>query len=159
MGTGIAAAIPILIKPRMDYGGNYFSTTFFSHYSELDAGGVFIINENFFLENYTTFLDEFYDLIGKEDEFVKNKLPKVCTFEEFTEVFDRRARNGRSPFVCDELGLFSFSGGVSSLFWHFYSGSYKALLEEYSSLLHFEKILQKSMKNPLANVVKYGLFG
>jgi hypothetical protein len=41
----------------------------------------------------------------------------------------------------------------------FYQGSYKAILEEYSTLNHFEKTLVKAMSNPLANAVKFGIFG
>ena len=35
----------------------------------------------------------------------------------------------------------------------------RLFLEENATLLHFEKILAKAMKNPLANAVKIGIYG
>jgi len=55
--------------------------------------------------------------------------------------------------------MFSILGGYCEQYWLFYSGSYKAYLEEYSTLSHFEKVLAKTMKNPLAKAIKFGIFG
>ena len=48
---------------------------------------------------------------------------------------------------------------VNEEYWKFYFGSYKAILEEYSTLTHFERLLAIAMKNPLAGAVKLGIFG
>jgi hypothetical protein len=55
--------------------------------------------------------------------------------------------------------MFSFLGGESEKYWLFYIGSYKAYLETYCTLKHFERILAKAMQNPLASIVKFGIYG
>jgi hypothetical protein len=41
----------------------------------------------------------------------------------------------------------------------FYHGSYKAILEEYLTLDHMEKLLSKACDHPLAKITKFGIFG
>jgi hypothetical protein len=86
-------------------------------------------------------------------------VPNARTYDEFEAVFKRDARNGYAPYL--EKGSLSFSclGGECYEYWIFYSGSYKAYLEEYSTLLHFEKLLPKAIKNPLATSVKFAIYG
>jgi hypothetical protein len=55
--------------------------------------------------------------------------------------------------------MFDILGGQCEEFWLFYSGSSKAYLETYDTLVHFERTLAKALKNPLANLVKFGIFG
>jgi hypothetical protein len=43
--------------------------------------------------------------------------------------------------------------------WVFYSDSYKAYLEEYSTLIHFERVLAQTMKNPLTPIIRLGIIG
>ena len=57
------------------------------------------------------------------------------------------------------INNYKVSGCRCQSYWMFYMGSYKAILEEYATLLHFEKILAKAMNNPLARAVKFGIFG
>jgi hypothetical protein len=63
------------------------------------------------------------------------------------------------PFVYSRYSTFSVLGCRCEQYWLFYNGSYKAFLEEYSTLLHCERILAKAMSNPLVNAVKFGIFG
>ena len=159
MGRGIAAVVPIVFGKGRHHYPEYFSSTFFEKYDKHDDEEIYTLKTDFLIENYKPFLDEFYDLIGETDRLTKRELPNVTTFEAFEESFDHRERNGWSPFLYEGHGFFSFSGGESSYFWHFYSGSNKAMLEVYSTLNHFERVLQKTMTNPLADVIKFGLFG
>jgi hypothetical protein len=69
------------------------------------------------------------------------------------------ARNSSTPFIYPHWSTFSTLGGQCKEYWLFYSGSYKAYLEEYTTLEHLERILSKTMKNPLANTIKFGIFG
>jgi hypothetical protein len=40
-----------------------------------------------------------------------------------------------------------------------YNGSYKAILEEYTTLSDMEKLLAKAYDHPLAKITKFGIFG
>jgi hypothetical protein len=130
---------------------------------ETEGKKIYTIKPNVLVNNYKPFLTEFYDLIEvdfeKATKLTPDGIPDASTLDKFLAVFDDDARNNRMPFIYDTHYAFSFLGGVSSLYWTFYSGSYKAILEEYSTLMHFERILAKTMKNPLAGAVKFGIFG
>ena len=159
MGTGISAAIPITFKKSNNYQDSYYSSKFFDNYNKLDDEDIYIIRSELLVSNYRPFLDEFYDLIGETQKLEDLNTPDATTFEAFEDVFSHSSRNGKVPFTYDTLGMFSFLAGQSSYYWCFYSGSYKAYLESYSSLMHFERVIQKAMKNPLAQAVKFGMFG
>ena len=159
MGRGISASIPLIIQPRTDNGEKYFSDSFFQYYNKSDDNGIFTIKENLLLENYSSFLAEFYEIIGEQSKLESLNVPDVSTFEEFEVAFTHRNRNGRCPFLYEHSGHFSFLGGESSYYWNFYSACYDAYVEVYSIFLHFERILQKTIKNPLADLIKFGLFG
>jgi len=80
------------------------------------------------------------------------------TRKEFDEVFERnKSRNARVPYI-DTMSLSCLSCYENTPFL-FYLGSYKAMLEEYSTLLHMEKMLVKAMNNKLKTIVKFGIFG
>jgi hypothetical protein len=166
MGTGISAAIPLIFKP---YEGRsidvkYFSKSFFDCYDveETDGKKVFTIKTDLLFNNYKPFLEEFYTLIEEDFHYETklhiNDIPDINSLEDFTEFFDGDNRNNRVPFMYG-ASFFSVLGGECEEYWKFYSGSYKAILEVYKTLLHFEKILAKAMTNPLANAVKFGIFG
>ena len=69
MGTGIMAAIPIVFKPyeRRTIDPHYFSKDFFNNYnvSETDGKPIYTIKESLLINNYKTFVTEFYDLIDE----------------------------------------------------------------------------------------------
>ena len=167
MGTGIMAAIPLVFKPfrQRNFEEDYFARGFFDNFAidETSVQKTYIIKEDLLINNYKSFLSEFYELIG-EDFFKATKLtldsiPDAKGLDVFSEVFNGNNRNNCVPFIYDYQSMFSVLGCQCEEYWLFYSGSYKAYLEEYSILLHFEKVLAKTMKNPLANAVKFGIFG
>jgi len=166
MGTGIMAAIPIVFKPyeRRTIDPRNFSKGFFNNYDDSNTDGkqIYTIKESLLINNYKTFLTEFYELIDEDfyEEANTNiaDLPDVCDLEAFTKFFKGDNRNNRVPFMYG-ASFFSVLGCQCMQYWLFYGGSYKAILETYSTLVHFEKILAKSMKNPLANAIKFGIFG
>jgi hypothetical protein len=162
MGTGIVAAIPIIIGPYKEewpttIDPKDFSENFFDNYNFYKKEKVYGIKYDLLIKNYRDFLTEFYTCID-EIEALKN-VPNATTYDEFEAGFERRTRNGNVPYL--ENGSFPFSclGGECYKYWIFYSGSYKAYLEVYSTLLHFEKLLPKAIKNPLANSVKFAIYG
>ena len=166
MGRGISAAIPLTFKPHDRFGINKrdFTKGFFDCFDLEDADAkIYTIKPDLLLQNYKPFLLEFYDLIEEDFEertkIAPDAIPDVATLDEFIQAFDGRERNNRVPFMYDSHIAFSTLGGVSTLYWLFYSGGYKAFIEVYSTFLHFERILAKTMKNPLAGAIKFGLFG
>ena len=167
MGTGIKAAIPLIFTPREQRRINEsnFTQGFFDFFDveETDTGKIYTIKQDILLNNYKSFLAEFYELID-EDFFRATKLtyddlPDMNSMDDFYEFFIGENRGNRTPFIYDISGMFDVRGCECEHYWLFYSGSYKAYLEEYKTLAHFEKILAKAMKNPLANAVKFGIFG
>jgi hypothetical protein len=166
MGAGIAAAIPIVIKPHERAWARSlvkkdFPVKFFDNYTADESGAVHTLNKELLLNNYKSFYSEFLDCIGDQQyrDFYSEDIPVVSTYEEFKSSFSGGERNNRTPYLDTSRGMFSMSGGVSDEYWLFYSGSYKAYLETYDSLLHFERILEKAMTNPLASCVKFGIHG
>jgi hypothetical protein len=159
MGTGIAAAIPIALKKSRYYEPSEFSEKFWDGYILDSSSQIYRIKEELLVDNYQPFLKEFYDLIGEPEDLMGRAVPAVVNFNDFSAVFDGGQRNMKMPFIDYSTIGFSFLGGESSFYWLFYSGSYKAYLETYKTLLHFERILSKTMKNPLANFIKFGIFG
>jgi len=160
MGAGIAAVVPIILgPPRSGWVRNVdaddFAPDFFECYDVSKDGRVYTIKHEILLNNYKSFLTEFYDLIGEERNI--SEISQVDSYGKFGEAFDRDARNASVPFI-DCTG-FSMLGGNCKEYWMFYSGSYKAFLEEYSTLTHFERILANTMKNPLASAIKFGIYG
>lgn len=160
MGAGIAAGIPIVLSPhdrlwRKDVKREYFSPRLLEFYNYDEENRCYFINDQILLENYQSFFTEFNDCIGEHREL--REFPKLATYEEFREYFDEDAERG--PFIFSGRMGFSIVGGICPECWVFYNGSHKAFLEEYSTLTHFERVLVRAMKNPLANIVKFGILG
>jgi hypothetical protein len=167
MGTGIAAAIPLVFK---QYEGRkldeeYFAKGFLENFDVEEVGTkkIYSIKKDLLINNYKSFLTEFYDLIDEdfheETELDPDSIPLADNLDEFLQLFNCDNRNGSVPFVEESSYAFSVLGCECKRYWLFYNGSYKAILEEYSTLLHFEKILAKAMKNPLGTAVKFGIYG
>ena len=167
MGTGIDAAIPLSFRKIDSYRNEdkYFTEGFFDNYDIVESNGekIYTIKTDLLLSNFLPFLIEFYNLI-EEDLLIYAKLDQydvsnVSSLESFVKAFSFSDRNGRVPFIYKTPSMFSTLGCECEEYWLFYSGSYKAFLETYETLMHFEKILAKSMKNPLAKAIKFGIFG
>ena len=167
MGRGIMAAIPIILRQQeqREFNENYFVQGFFANFDvqEVDGQKIYVLKNDLLINNYESFLKEFYDIIGAdfhyETDLTFDAIPVVKNLSEFSEMFSGENRNNHIPFLYDDYFSFSVLGCVCRKYWLFYNGSYKAYLEDYSTLLHFEKVLAKAMQNPLGNVVKFGIFG
>jgi hypothetical protein len=151
MGRGIVAAIPIAYNPKN------FSEKFLEGYIFDKEKKSYFLKEELLVDNYQSFLEEFYELIGEPKTL--EGIPVAANFSDFEAVFDKDKRDMYAPFLYNSSVMFSFLGGKSSYYWLFYNGSYKAYLEVYSTFLHFERILNKAMKNPLTSFIKFGIFG
>jgi hypothetical protein len=163
MGTGIAGAIPIVLGPGRNswtktIERKYFSENFFENYTIDETGSVYTIKPELLLSNYQSFITEFYDCTREECGEENIPMPCVDNYADFEIAFGSEKR-GYHPYLQYGSMMFSFLGGESKKYWVFYEGSYKAILETYSTLLHFERVLTKAMKNPLAGMVKFGMYG
>jgi len=160
MGTGINAVVPLKFSPEGYFGikQQYFTKGFFDNFDVMENNGkmLYTIKQELLINNYKPFLAEFYDLI--EENLDINTLTDANNLDEFMEIFDSKKRNS-TPFIYSHASTFSTLGCKCYDYWLFYNGSYKAHLEEYCTLMHLERVLAKSMKNPLANAVKFGIFG
>jgi len=167
MGTGISGAVPLSFKlrERFHYNEKDFTKGFFDNYDVTETSGkkLYTIKSDLLLNNYKAFLAEFYDLIEVDFQnrtgIAPDAIPGANTVEEFMEVFSGDNRNNCVPFMYETPSMFSTLGCECEDYWLFYSGSYKAYLEVYSTLNHMEKMVSKAVKNPLANAVKFGIFG
>jgi hypothetical protein len=169
MGQGIGGMIQLAFETEkfgFEQDRQYFSPNYFDYYDreEKSSNYIFTIKPEFFLSHYNDMLHEFYDAIGvdlhdrTEIESGSNLL-QINDFDDFKTEFSHRNRNGRVPFISDHRGMVSVISCRTDCAWLFYGGSYKAYLEEYSTFTHFERVLAKLMKNPLANIIKFGQFG
>jgi hypothetical protein len=159
MGTGINAAIPLTFILDWGFRAEYFTERFFDNFDVVEDNGkkLYTIKQELLINNYKPFLSEFYDLIGEELDV--DAFPNVGSIDEFKDAFDDEKRNSYTPYIYSHASMFSTLGCECKDYWLFYRGSYKAYLEVYCTLSHFERILAKSMKNPLANAIKFGIFG
>ena len=143
---------------------------FFDFYNENQVdnenGGketYYTVKSEILLPNFKDFFIEFQNLIGNADEIgVRNGL------EKFNEDYDKIVASGN---IDDFLKYFDDHRDPPVLFEYFstayintnrqdllvYQGSYKAFLEEWSTLGHMEYLLRAAMKNPLAKIMKFGL--
>ena len=160
MGTGIMAAVPIEFTPD-SRDMDDFAKGFFDNYSiqEIDGKKRHVIHEDILINNYIPFLLEFYELIEvdmeRNLELPPSEIPVAKSLEEFKKAFEKSI--GYGPFL--EHTYLGAIGVGSGLYWLFYFGTYKTDMEDYDTLLHFDKILAKAMSNPLGKSVKFGIYG
>jgi len=123
----------------------------------------YTIKPEILLPNFKDLFIEFQNLIGNADEIEFKQ-----GLEKFNENYDKIVASGNMD---NFLKYFDDYGYPPKLFEYFdamyintdrrdlivYQGSYKAFLEEWSTLKHIEYLLRAAMKNPLAKVMKFGL--
>ena len=173
MGTGIGGAILLefIAERGKEKFAEYSVSGFFDNYERLperrgSAYEQYAIRDDILIPNYANFLTEFYTLIYDKFEGIRppageipvenytKQLLSCKTREEFNAVFNGNIRNS-APYI-DSISCRGTDRNVSLIF---YLGSYKAVLEEYSTFTHIEKILVKAMNNPLKTAVKFGIYG
>jgi hypothetical protein len=181
MGQGIMGAIPVSFRFekgrwKSDEAENrkkfakHAAKDFFDYYNETqeenekgDKETHFRIKPEILLPNFKNFYIEFQKLIGNEksEDFGSN--------EKFNDDYDRAVASGD---IDEFLKHFDdHSGSAPTVFSYFgamyidtdgqdllvYQGSYKAFLEEWSTIRHMEYLLRAAMQQPLAKVVRFGM--
>ena len=96
MGTGIVAVIPIIMGPQRSgwekiVDKRYFLPAFFEYYDVSEDGNIYTIKYETLLNNFKSFLTEFYDLIGEDCSI--SGIEQVSNYEEFSEIFSSNRRN------------------------------------------------------------------
>jgi len=176
MGTGISGVILLEFEIELcdkNHFTGYSVKGFFDNYNILKTKDSYyekyVIKEDILLSNYADFLVEFYTIIHDEfkgiqgpydemlDEANTKKILSCKTRKEFDIAFERDTRNGSAPYITENYFSCMYCDRNSPFV--FYSGSYKAYLEEYSTLVDMEKMLAKAMTNPLKTAVKFGIHG
>lgn len=110
------------------------------------------------LPSFKDFFFEFHKLIGDSAvgyDKLNDKYDAVVAsndLDKFERYFDDHT--GYAPTIFPYFGAAHISCSKNLLV---YQGSYKAILEEDSSLLHMERLLWAAMKHPLAKVVRIGM--
>jgi hypothetical protein len=165
MGQGICGVVQLEFKiedHKIEKYKKYYSSNYFDFYKrKTKEPNLYTIKPDMFLTYYGDLLIEFYKNIGeslsKETGLTsKSELLNITDLKQFKEAFSRSNRNSRKPMVTDYASVMGFGTRWA---WLFYMGSYKAYFEEYLTLKHFERILVKLTKNPLASIMQLGTMG
>ena len=181
MGQGIYGAIPVAFRFEKGYWGSnderkmrfekYAAKDFFNYYNanqtENEKGNketYYTIKPEILLPNFKKFFFEFHKIIGDEEATEANG-----GFEKFNDDYDKAVASGS---IDEFIKYFDdHTGAAPTIFPYFqtmyvstdrqdllvYQGSYKAFLEEWSTLRHMECLLRAAMPDPLAKVVRFGM--
>ena len=163
MGVRISAAVPLKFRNigfsmlEVDFAKSFMNNYDTNYYS---GERIYSIKTDVLFDNYKDFLYEFYELIGEdvsEDSWLSSISPSINNIEDFKTEFSFE-NSTDAPYVDDSR--YFFTEGCECLeYWVFYNGSFKVMLEDESTLFHFEKVLTKIMKNPLGRSIKFGMEG
>jgi hypothetical protein len=187
MGTGIMGAIPVSFCFGSSIWGRYSAEDarkskekfikhapedFFNFYIErtyeeksyydntMIKVTSYVIKPEVLLPNFKDFFFEFHRFLGdyvepkgylkfndKYDDIVKSN-----DLDKFVEYFDDHT--GYAPVIFPYFGAAHIVNNRNLLV---YRGSFKAMLEDDSSLLHMERLLWAAIKHPLARVTRIGM--
>jgi hypothetical protein len=162
MGMGIAAVIPIVHTIN---NAEYFRDDYLEAFDLHKETGNYLLKADLLFDYFRNFLTGFNNIIENVDEawiyskweileeFVKNK--DYAGYLDYLKENSNRA----VPFYEDSWGLVSVLGMDIKKSIVFYIGSYKAYLEDYTTLSDMEKLLSKAFNNPLSKVAKFCMFG
>jgi hypothetical protein len=162
MGSGIAAVIPIVHKIT---NAKYIRDDYLEAFDLNEETSHYLLKLNVLFDHFKAFLTGFNDIIEEKDElWIDSKweeleeLAKRKDYAGYLDYLDENS-NRSVPFYERSRGAVSLLGMDVKKSIVFYSGSYKAYLEEYSTLSHMEKLLLKAFDNPLSKVAKFCIFG
>jgi hypothetical protein len=178
MGTGIMGVIPVsfsFMRGRWEGDAMRYKQKFCAHaaegtlgfYNEKTRTGrdgkettYYEIKTELLFPQFKDFFFEFNRLIGEEkvlencDKFNEEYDAIIASndLKRFMAHFDND--DGYNPLAYSAVDVLYIEGSHSLLI---YRGSYKAMLEEYTTFDHMERMLAAAMKNPLAKVVRFGM--
>ncbi|MDR0714612.1 MAG: hypothetical protein LBF89_10205 [Bacteroidales bacterium] len=120
------------------------------------------IKPEILLPNFKDFFIEFHKLIGSSPVEIMDGCAKfndkydaivaAGDIDGFIKYF--KDKSGCAPSIFPYFGPAYIANSTNLLV---YQGSYKAFLEEWSTLFHMERMLWKAMEHPLAKVMRFGM--
>jgi hypothetical protein len=182
MGRGIMGGIPISFRfgsiwRYSKYGEQDAKEKFMKHTpegmfdfyteesEEIDTGKqietatYYNIKPEILLPNFKDFFYEFHKLIGNDLNIdykkFNDKYDAVVAANDlagFVELLDDNA--GYAPAIFSYFESSYIAVRTNLLVYH---GSYKAILDGWSTLLHMERLIRATMSNPLAKVMRMGM--
>jgi hypothetical protein len=177
MGQGIIGAIPTSFRFKKgrwesDEAENkkefakHAAKDFFDFYNKKQIENEKGSNETWYtikpeilLPNFKDFFIDFHNLIGNTESIDTKKFnenyDQIVAFgnmEEFLKYFDDY---GYPPRLFEYFDAMYINTNRQDLL--VYQGSYKAFLEEWSTIRHMEYLLRAAMQNPLAKIVRLGM--
>jgi hypothetical protein len=180
MGTGIMGAIPLSFRfakgmwesDEQIYKERFIKHApkdFFNFYNEKQQNEIignkektvtyYVIKPEMLLPNFKDFFFEFHKLI---DSYMN-----MYEVNNFNDEYDAVVASGDLDKF---IAYFKGCNGIPRIFPYFdsmyiyiytnlvlYIGSYKAILEEWTTLSDMERLLWAAMKHPLAKVMRFGM--
>lgn len=173
MGQGIVGLIPI--KLTLDKGHqndiSTFSEGYFSYFDCIEDDGVSLVYEikkEIIFENFKNYFLQFNKMIHspiwQEIFWIDSYWPefeKHILNDDFTTILNdlEKLSNTEIPFFCGTYNYVTDYDMKVNKSIVFYEGSYKAYLEDYSTLIHMHRLLKQALKNPLSEITRFCLFG
>jgi hypothetical protein len=182
MGVGIMGGIPISFRFGNSWRYSKYEeqqdkeefikqapTGFFDFYTEepkkiktgkqVETAMYYTIKPEILLPNFKDFFYEFHKLIGNEKnidpEKFKGKYDAMVAANDLDGLEEVFGENTESlPTIFSDFEPSYIAVRTNLLV---YQGSYKAILEEWSTLLHMERLIWAAMSNPLAKVMRIGM--
>jgi hypothetical protein len=172
MGAGIGGVIPLVFHFEKDWWKRRNSQEktkkdFVDFYDEIVAKDdiYYCIKSTILLNNFKDFYFRFHLLIEAEEieesmKIFKTKYDEIVAANDLDAFITLFSENyGYGPRVMDGCFFAPAENMICDKVLTFYNGSYKAILEEYSTLHHMRKLLAKALDNPLVQITCFGILG
>ncbi|MDR2085838.1 MAG: hypothetical protein LBP72_01565 [Dysgonamonadaceae bacterium] len=183
MGTGIIGGIPLVFRfgskwrySEMDAKRDkerfikHAPKDFFDFYNEelhdLEISKTkslpvtyYVIKPEILLPNFKEYFYKFNELIGESDypddyEKFNDEYDVVVKSNDLKKFIEYFTDSRGEPYMFSEVEMSYVDVSKNLLI---YRGSYKAILEEWTSLQHMERLLWAAMDHPLAKVTRIGM--
>ncbi|MDR1857781.1 MAG: hypothetical protein LBR22_11640 [Desulfovibrio sp.] len=172
--VGIYGVIPLRIRKCARYCGTFFAPAvdpeetfelpkrYVPLYEHTKKKDIYILKPEILFDNFKPFFLQFNELIQEEGFWIDkewsklDKLAKAKDYDGYLRFLDERQGYNEVPTICDgvmEVSEIHIHQGI-----FFYHGGDEALFEGTKSLVHMERLIGRSLDNPLAKIVKVCLF-
>jgi hypothetical protein len=175
MGTGIRGGIPLDLffknKRRRDTfiqeSGDEFLTFYRETETDPETGEIsYTINYPDLLPRFKEYYFGLHTILNKRDVLEQTTLfnehydaiIQNNDYDAFVKHFSSNFGTAYDPSIRTD-SFFSVLDIYPVTYLLTYIGSYKAILEEYTTLSDMEKLLAKAYDHPLAKITKLGIFG
>jgi hypothetical protein len=168
MSNGIIGVIPVKFRILHSWSKkSWLSMNINDFYDEIVDNSnyrtYYLIKPQMLIPNFYDFFVQLHRAIGNEE--VLNKARKFNQkYADLVQAKDLKSfltyfieDTYYDPIYIQIKGGFITSEIDAQSLLIVYRGSYNVLMEENSSLMHFERLIQNTLSNPLASIIKMGL--